>query len=393
MRSRLSLLLVTAALLGILAAPGRGARGGLATPPSLFGLNTGTFDDSNARYALDTPHAAKLGARWVHFTGDSMRFTHGKPSFRIQDGLVDQALRYHLGVLLSLGSDPAACASPVTHCSPTNLTVYDAYLKHVLLHFRGRVQWFESWVEPNHASMWPPAPDPSAYAQLLENEYAVFQQVNARYGMDDKLLFAGIGGSDLGYLDQVLSALGGRKPFDAIAYHAYRFPPDDPSTPNYAISFPGGGHPKLTWMQELAGYENEFTAHGYGTPDMWLTEFGWPGANGPDGCGGDTSTEQDQASFLREPTRISSSFPSSRRPSTSTCATTCPALPTRTRPASPTTASRRPISSASRRASCSRARRPLPARRPAGELAGSAGARVSGHAGSTGRIIDLADIR
>lgn len=301
MRARLALLVAIPILLGVPAAPGRTAGGHAPPPPtSLFGLNTGTFDDSNARYALDTPHAAKLGARWVHFTGDSMRFVRGKPSFRIQDGLVDQALRYHLGVLLSLGSDPAACATPVTHCPPTNLTRYDRYLENVLLHFRGRVQWFESWVEPNHASMWPPAPDPSAYARLLENEYAVFQQVDARYGIDDKLLFAGIGGSDLGYLDQVLSALGGHKPFDAIAYHAYRFPPDDPASANYAISFPGGGHPKLTWAQELTGYENEFTAHGYGTPDMWLTEFGWPGATGPDGCGGDTSTEGDQASFLRE---------------------------------------------------------------------------------------------
>jgi len=292
--------ILVAVLACALAAAGNASTGTAQPPPSLFGLNTGTFDTSNARYALDTPHAAKLGARWVHFTGDSMRFAAGKPSFKIQDGLVNQALQYHLGVLLSLGSDPAACASPATHCPPTNLTVYDAYLEHVLLHFRGRVQWFESWVEPNHASMWPPTPDASAYAQLLENEYAVFQQVNARYGMDDKLLFAGIGGSDLGFLDQALSALGGQKPFDAIAYHAYRFPPDDPSTPNYAISFPGGGHPKLTWVQELTDYENEFTTHGYGTPDLWLTEFGWPGANGPDGCGGDTSTEQDQATFVTE---------------------------------------------------------------------------------------------
>ena len=292
--------MLVALLVGALAAAGSAAPGTPGPQPSLFGINTGTFDKSNARYALDTPNAKKLGARWVHFTGDSMRFAAGKPNFKIQDSLVNQALREHLGVLLSLGTDPGACAAVLTHCPPTNLTAYDGYLKNVLLHYRGRVQWFESWVEPNHASMWAPAPDPTAYAQLLGNEYTVFQQVNARYGMDDKLLFAGIGGSDLGYLDQVLTALGGKKPFDAVAHHAYRFPPDDPATPNYAISFPGGGHPKLTWVQELTDYENEFTSHGYGTPDMWLTEFGWPGASVADGCGGDTSTEQDQATFLNE---------------------------------------------------------------------------------------------
>jgi hypothetical protein len=279
-----------AALLASFALLASSATSATAPPPSLFGINTGTFTQDNASYALDTPHAAALGARWVHFTGDSMRFVSGKPDFRIQDSLVNQALRYKLGVLLSLGTDPAACATPITHCPPANLALYDRYLTHVLLHYRGRVQWFESWVEPNHASMWAPAPDAAAYAQLLENEYATFQRVNARYGLHDKLLFAGIGGPDLSFLEAVLGALGGRRAFDAVAYHAYRFPPDDPATPN-------GGR---TWVQELTAYEDAFTAHGYGQPALWLTEFGWPGANGPDGCQGGATSEQDQATFLRE---------------------------------------------------------------------------------------------
>jgi hypothetical protein len=279
-----------------------------APPPSLFGINTGTYDHDVARLERDTPTAKAMGARWVHFTGGSVSFVGSHPSFAGLDRAVDQARADGLGVLLSLGGIPAACSlrprpSDVVHCPPTSaadLTAYDAYLKRMLLHFRGRVQYFESWVEPNHVSMWPPAPDPSAYAALLESEYTVVQQVNAQYGLDDQLLFAAIGGSDLGYLDQVLTALDGRKAFDIVGDHPYRFPPDDPSTPNYAISYPGGGHPKLTWAQELEDYEAEFTTHGYGTPPMWLTEFGWPGANGAVGCGGSTSTEQDQAQFLKE---------------------------------------------------------------------------------------------
>jgi polysaccharide biosynthesis protein PslG len=285
----------------------RGASAAAAPPPSLFGINTGTYDHDNARLERDTPTAASMGARWVHFTGGSVSFVHGKPSFAGLDRAVDQARKDGLGVLLSLGGVPAACSlvprpSDVVHCPPTSaadLVAYDAYLKRMLLHFRGRVSYFESWVEPNHVSMWPPAPDPSAYAALLESEYAVVQQVNAQYGLHDQLLFASIGGSDLGYLDNVLTALGARKAFDIVGDHPYRFPPDDPATPNYAISYPGGGHPKLTWTEELIDYEAQFTSHGYGTPPVWLTEFGWPGANGPDGCGGATSTEADQASFLR----------------------------------------------------------------------------------------------
>ena len=38
-----------------------------------------------------------------------------------------------------------------------------------------------------------------------------------------------------------------------------------------------------TWTQQLQAYEQEFTAHGYGRPALWLTEFGWPGDVTPSG--------------------------------------------------------------------------------------------------------------
>jgi hypothetical protein len=310
-----------AAVVGLLvgaAHAGASAGGGYGPEPapSLFGLNTGTYDHDISRLARDTPVAAAMGAQWVHFTGDSVTFSGDRVSFTRLDDAVDQARAYHLGVLVSLGGVPAACSltprpSDITKCPPTtaaDLRAYSSYLTALLLNLRGRVDHFESWVEPNHASMWQPAPDAAAYARLLIAEYRTFQAVNRRYGTDDKLLFAGIGGSDLGYLGAVLDALGGQRAFDLVGDSPYRFPPTSPSTPNYALSFPGGGHPQLTWVQELTDYEGEFTSHGYGQPKMWLTEFGWPGippaaaavraAKAP--CTDTADTQQDQAGFLQQ---------------------------------------------------------------------------------------------
>ena len=42
--------------------------------PSLFGLNTGTFDPDYAHYVRDLPAARALGARWVHFTGSLVKY-------------------------------------------------------------------------------------------------------------------------------------------------------------------------------------------------------------------------------------------------------------------------------------------------------------------------------
>jgi hypothetical protein len=76
----------------------------------------------------------------------------------------------------------------------------------------------------------------------------------------------------------VLNDLGGRRAFDLVALHAYRFPPslsaDDAGWTHYPVS---PVWRRATWTQQLQAYEQEFTAHGYGTPRMWLTEFGWPG--------------------------------------------------------------------------------------------------------------------
>jgi hypothetical protein len=273
---------------------------GAQPPSSLFGINTGTFDTNESRLARDLPTARALGARWVHFTGDSIKYTaKGAVSFALMDSEVDRARGLGLGVVISLGGIRGACSlSPrpadPTDCPPTSahdLAVYSAYLARLLRHFAGRVRYFESWVEPNHTSMWPAGANPAQYAALLRAEYAVVRATAPR----DRLMFAGVadfgiedgspnGIAVLPYTDAVLSDLHGARAFDLVALHAYRFPPtlapDDEGWTHYAAS---PVWRQDTWAQQLEAYEAEFTSHGYGTPRMWLTEFGWPGNARPSG--------------------------------------------------------------------------------------------------------------
>ncbi|HEX2702195.1 MAG TPA: hypothetical protein VHM72_02040 [Solirubrobacteraceae bacterium] len=270
---------------------------GQQPPPSLFAINTGTYDTNQARLDRDLPTAAKLGARWVHFTGDAITYSHGRVSFAQLDREVDSARKLGLGVVISLGGIRAACsltpapANP-THCPPTSahdLSVYSTYVSDLLRHFAGRVADYESWVEPNHSSMWAGGVNAAQYSALLETEYAAFQATAPQ----DKLMFAGVAdfgiedGSPSGiavlpYTEQVLTDLAGRKAFDLVALHAYRYPPslspDDLGWTHYPS---GPVWRKDTWTQQLEAYEAEFTAHGYGEQRLWLTEFGWPGNTHP----------------------------------------------------------------------------------------------------------------
>lgn len=264
--------------------------------PSRFGLDPVTADNNFQRFKREIGNAKSIGARWVEFPGGYIHSSRAKVDFSIMDSQVTSARRRGLGVLITLGGVSSACphggSGDVSACAPTTkrtLHAYARYLRLLLKHYKGRVSYYESWGQPNDANL-----SPAAYARLLQTEHAAFHAA----GGSAKLLFAGIGGSDLGYLDQVLTDLDGRKLFDLVGDRPFRNPPTPPSTPNYAISFPGGTHPKLTWEQELVDYEHEFTAHGYGTPPMWLTEFGWPGTSTAGVCPGNPS-ESDQASSIQ----------------------------------------------------------------------------------------------
>ena len=266
-------------------------------PTSLFGINTGTFDSSEARLARDLPTAVALGARWVHFTGDSVKYAAGAPSFALLDREVNRARALGLGVVISFGGIRGACSvSPTpanpTDCPPTtarDLAVYGSYVRGLVRHFAGRVRYFESWVEPNHTSMWAGGVNPAQYAAVLAVEY---REIRASEP-GDRLMFAGVadfgiedgspsGEAVLPYTDQVLSDLHGAREFDLLALHAYRFPPSlTPQDPGWTHYASAPVWREDTWSQQLLAYEQEFTAHGYGQPALWLTEFGWPGNTQP----------------------------------------------------------------------------------------------------------------
>jgi hypothetical protein len=299
-------------------------------PPSLFGINTGEFDSSYARFLRDMPTARTLGARWIHLTGANIKFRRGRVSFAQMDSQVNRARRLHLGVLMSLGGIEAACslhprpADPTT-CPPTtarDLRVYAAYVRRLLHHFRGRVNTYESWLEPNQTSFWPPYPDAAQYARLLATEYRVVHAVRG-----DRLILAGlnsfssIDGSPnsvavLVYLHDLLADLHGARAFDIVGLHPYRYPPDPPDTLHWdrvPTAYPASGcdtHPwcEMTWTGELEAVEQEVANSGHGQPPMWLTEFGWPGATGPDSDGYHPS-EQQQADNLRRAYEIIRSLP------------------------------------------------------------------------------------
>src|SRR3979409_1516399 len=163
---------VALALLTIAAALAAAPAAARTPAPSLFGVNTGTFDPNYAHYVRDLPAARGRGGRWVHFTGSLVKARSGRPNFALLDSQVAAARRLGLGVLISLGGSPQACSirprpADLSSCpsrGARELRAYAAYVRTVVRRYRGRVGYYESWVEPNHRSFWPTGPDPAEYA-------------------------------------------------------------------------------------------------------------------------------------------------------------------------------------------------------------------------------------
>ena len=285
---------------------------GAEPSPTIFGLDTDLYDSNHSFWARDIPLARRLGSRYDHFV---LGPKTGSGDFAEPDYVITRARKAGMGVVLSFDGIPQACSihphpSNVHACPPTtpaDVARYEAYMRRVVLRYRNVVSYYESWVEPNNGGQWLPDPQPAKYAAFLEAQYQTIQQLNSQYGLDVKLLFGSPinfsyipgtanGMAVLPFVHAVLSDLGAQRPFDAVALHAYRFPPTTegplaldwdyvggiPDARGSAGPYPAEGCIKgpwcqMTWAQELTAYEQEFENHGYGQMPMWLTEFGWPG--------------------------------------------------------------------------------------------------------------------
>jgi hypothetical protein len=272
--------------------------------PSIFGIDSSTYDTNQTAYFNDFPAAHSLGARWDRMTVGA---NAAAGNFSQLDYLLTKARQNGMGVVLSFSGFAGACSSgttPVSGCmpsSPTDIANYQAFMKTLILRYRNVVDYYESWIEPNNPAIGGSS-DPARYAALLKAQYAEVQALNSQYGLHVKLLL----GSPIGFtaelssnpqvfpwLDALLTDLGNAHVFDGATLHAYRlsgsrvYGPDE-AGPDYvgSLTFPAqgcsapvGGVCNMTWPQELSAYESIFASHGYATVPLWLTEFGWPGEN------------------------------------------------------------------------------------------------------------------
>jgi hypothetical protein len=100
------------------------------------------------------------------------------------------------------------------HSPPANPGDYAAFLGELAHRWARRVSAYEIWNEEDAPSWWTGAPDPAAYARLLEATYPVLKAAEP----NATVVLGGLTGTDYEFLEGVHQA-GARGSFDAVGVH------------------------------------------------------------------------------------------------------------------------------------------------------------------------------
>jgi hypothetical protein len=143
---------------------------------------------------------------------------------------------------------------------PTDMSQYGRIAQWSAAHWKGKVQAWEVWNEPNHTGFWNGTT--TDYANLLKASYASFHTGDP----STKVIFGAPSYNDDAYIDQVYAA-GAKNYFDVMATHPYQgianLPPDHAEDGN------------RWWFTHLPAVRNVMAKYGDSAKKVWFTEFGW----------------------------------------------------------------------------------------------------------------------
>ncbi len=96
------------------------------------------------------------------------------------------------------------------------ITAFTKYVSWMANHFRGRVEYYEIWNEPN-IDYWNPVPSPEEYGRLFKASAAAIRSADPKA----KTVFGGLAGAEVDFARRALEACDCAAMIDVFAYHNY----------------------------------------------------------------------------------------------------------------------------------------------------------------------------
>ncbi len=254
----------------------------VATRNPLAGVHTRFVEEVEAwKIKRGMEMIREMGAPWIveFFPWAYYEKAKGQRDFAAAERIIAHAERQGLTVIARLGFVPAwarPSETTFTYLDPERYADFADFAAAFAAHFRGRVNHFIIWNEPNLQNEWGMRRvDPAGYVAMLRAVYPAIKQAHP-----GAIVLAGalaptiernrdVALSDLEYLEEMYQALR-RQPaitgllWDGLAVHAYgaTMPPEAPPDPG-AINFR-----RVELLRAI------MEAHGDESP-IYITEAGW----------------------------------------------------------------------------------------------------------------------
>ncbi|MBB6673991.1 carbohydrate binding domain-containing protein [Cohnella nanjingensis] len=236
-----------------------GGSGGSKSGEALMGFSTHyDYLTSDALRAQEAELIRLSGAAVVRndFLWDTIEPRKGVFDWTLYDGIVEanrsRGIRM-IGLLAysakwaSTGPEGAEMRE---HYPPRTLTEYANYVYETVSRYKGRIDRWEIWNEPNLDGFYRPAHDAEGYAELLKAGYLAAKRADPKA----TVVMSGLSGTGAAFLKE-LAAYGAGDYTDAIVIHPYQ------------AGDPEAGHAFVNDIESVKGIVPG--------KDVWLTEWGW----------------------------------------------------------------------------------------------------------------------
>jgi hypothetical protein len=235
--------------------------------------------------------AQGLGVGWVKQQVEWHTIEHGPEDFEWEplDRAVEACEGFGFQLLLGVVHAPNwTRASELESGPPADYAEFGRFMGQLATRYRGRVAAYELWNEPNLAREWRgDRLDPASFVALVaEGSKAV------RAADPDALVISG-GPAVTGINDGVeaiddrvflrgMYEAGIAQWVDGIGAHPYGFanPPDESWRDSAHVASSHNNHPSFFFWDTLSDYHAIMLTYGDTEHRIWVTEFGWPSAEG-----------------------------------------------------------------------------------------------------------------
>jgi hypothetical protein len=216
-----------------------------------------------------------LGVEWVRWDVDwavVQPYDFINYSWEATDRVVATAQKYGIRSLGIIAYSPqwaqkGICPSE-KQCAPASPVMYARFASAVAERYRGKIDYWEIWNEPNLTGFWYPKPSMESYAEILKASYVAIKKVNP----NAVVMTGGLSAADddkEGNISPItfiksLYILGAKNYFDAVALHPYTYP----VLADYDACW-------SSW-QHMLSIRKIMEANGDTAKRIWATEYGAP---------------------------------------------------------------------------------------------------------------------